>query len=847
MANSIHLSSDRKHFPHFPAPMSSSAPSISPVAISANRPGYDLDQRMQVFMAEKAGSNESSATRMTPVRPWIPPAIDTSATYYTRGPSANVVARTERWRTGTIPEYPTPPNSNSPDVEFPMPPTLGHPRDGFPSSPGMMQQQQQQQQHSRSSSRENSAIPGRQQSHSRSGTTEERTIYVADPRLQRLIPSPPFSPPILEDYPIIRSPPRSRGHPVRFPTRVDSMNTQFSMVGMNRAHSTQGQNPVDRWVAGVSPPEVEVAETIRPRTSSSASSSTTGRKAPEKKSGLLENVLGIYPAENKLPPGRSTADALASQLAKKLHLGKKNSSQPASLHALKASSSTTDLRSENNRQTTKHSSAPTRGMGVRNDTLAGSFYSPSLHLNYPCGPDGRLLAELPGSIPGECENNPAKPQLNGISPILAEEDSYSQDSRSASERSAGGPRPKSRRGRRRFGDRPPKPSNERAYAKMPLPSIPPIPSSSPEPPPPPPEKVVPRARLRAGSRRARSSISPKDIADWAECLMNTTAAAAAMPPVPPLPRSFSMPVPTGTSHTTITEEEESLQASDGVVTRSLGFPPPQLSISSSHSRKSSLSRSSTNSTAPSSFLRSALDGGGSRESSASSVAFDACVGLGTIGEDTTSPLHTPASVNIPLHSPELPLPLHSPAVSEIPLHSPASEISPQKPPALASPTFPDQPDDDDEEEEEEEDVLPLPTQQLEQRFNILSDNSGDDKYNNYSDDDSIFERLEREEEEEESRLPDTLDEILDAMDHKLGNGDDVGNYTSFFDDYYYNNNNNPKSEEEKEEEELQYAIDEMLTQEQQPPAAGPVERRPSELSIAEYDTTTLDVYLKGLI
>ncbi|KAF8540888.1 hypothetical protein BDD12DRAFT_831297 [Trichophaea hybrida] len=824
MANSIHLSSDRIHFPHFSAPISPRAPSISPAATSENRPGYDLDQRMQVFMAEKARSNESSAARMTPVKPWIPPAIDTSATYYTKGPSANMVARTERWHTGTIPEYPTPPNSNSPDVEFPMPPIFGHPRDGFPSSPRMMQQQQQQQQHSRSSSRENSAIPGRQQSHSRSGTMEERTIYVTDPRLQRLIPSPQFSPPILEDYPIQRSPQRSRGHPVRFPTRVDSINTQFSMMGMNRAHSTQGQNYVDRWAAGVSPPKVEVTETIRPRTSSSASSFTTGRKAPEKKKNdLLENVLGIYPAENKLPPGRSTADALASQLAKKLHLRKKKSSQSASLHALKASSTRTDM-------------------------LAGIFYSPSLHSNYPCGPDGRLLAELPGSIPGEYKNNPAKPKLNEISPKLAEEDFYSQDSWSASEQGMGGPRPKSRRGRKRFGDRPPKPSNERVYAKMPLPSIPPIPSSSPEPPPPPPpETVVPRARSRAGSsfgsRRARSSISQKDITDWAECLMKTTAAAAAAPPVPPLPRSFSMPMPTGTSPTTITEEGESLQASDGVVTRSLGFPPPQLSISSSHSRKSSLSRSSTHSTAPSSSLRSVSDGGGTRESSASSVAFDACFGLGTIGEDTTSPLHTPASVNIPLHSPELPLPLHSPAASEIPLHSPASEISPQKPPTLASPTFVDQPEDD---EDPEEDVLSLPTLQLEQHFNILSDNSGDDKYNNYSDDDSILERLEREE-EEESRLPDTLDEIFDAMDRKLGDGDDVGNYTSFFDDYYYkNNNNNPKSEEEKEEEELQYAIDEMLTQKQLL-AAKPVERRPSELSVAEYDAATLDVYLKGMI
>lgn len=762
--------------------MPSSAPSISPAVAPANLPGHDLDQRMRIYKGEKVGSNESSVTRMISVRPWIPPAIDTSATYYAKGPSANVAARTERWRTGIVPEYPTPPNSNSP-IEYPIPPTLGHSRDGLPSSSGIMQ-------HSRPSPRQNSANPMRQQSHSRSGALEG-TIYMADSRSQRLVSSPPFSPPLTEDYPIKRSPPQSRGHPRKFPTRVDSVNTQFS-VGMNRTYSKQRQNSVDSWIAAVSPPEE--AEEIRPK--KSYASSTISKKEPEKKkTNLLENVLGIYPAENKLPPGRSAADVLASRLAKKLHLGKKNSPP-----FLRATPSTQDLNSENNQPTTKHSSAPTRGISVRNDTLAGSFFSPSLHPNYPCGSDGRLLAELPGSMPGECENSPATVQSNGLSPTVAEEDFYSQDDRSVSEQSASGPRPKSRRGRRRFGDRSPKPTNERVYAKMPLPSIPPIPGSSPEPPP----ETVPRARQRAGSAfgswRARSSISPKDIADWAECLMKTTA-----PLVPPLPRSVSMP-----TSPTITVDE-SRQVPDGVI-RSTGFPP-QHSSSSSHSRKSSLSRSSTNSTAPSSSLRSPSDCG-TRESSASSVAFDACLGLGTIGEDT-SPLRTSASVlPLALHSPELPL--HSP---ELPLHSPASELHPQKPASPHSSPFIDQPGDDD--------VQPPPT--LKQRFEIL--------LNDLEDDDDNDDSLERE--EEESQLPDTLDEILDAVEIKDSgeySDGDVGSYTSFFDDYYYTS----KSEEEKEKEELQCAIDEMLSQE--PVKA---ERRPSEVLVAEYDTTTLNTYLKG--
>jgi hypothetical protein len=109
--------------------------------------------------------------------------------------------------------------------------------------------------------------------------------------------------------------------------------------------------------------------------------------------------------------------------------------------------------------------------------------------------------------------------------------------------------------------------------------------------------------------------------------------------------------------------------------------------------------------------------------------------------------------------------------------------------------------------------------------------------NDLEDDDDNDDSLERE--EEESQLPDTLDEILDAVEIKDSgeySDGDVGSYTSFFDDYYYTS----KSEEEKEKEELQCAIDEMLSQE--PVKA---ERRPSEVLVAEYDTTTLNTYLKG--
>jgi hypothetical protein len=84
-------------------------------------------------------------------------------------------------------------------------------------------------------------------------------------------------------------------------------------------------NPSPRGAPPINTSFLEDQNRRQSDASSEISRTSTRSTNEEKKRKILENVFGIYPAENKLPPGRSTADELKANIAKAFQFGRKSS------------------------------------------------------------------------------------------------------------------------------------------------------------------------------------------------------------------------------------------------------------------------------------------------------------------------------------------------------------------------------------------------------------------------------------------------------------------------------------------------------------------------------------------
>jgi len=251
---------------------------------------------------------------------------------------------------------------------------------------------------------------------------------------------------------------------------------------------------------------VSLSELSRPSTHTTKDGQKS-KKLTEKK--VLGNVLGIYPAENKLPPGRSAADDFAANIVKVFQFGRKGSVVQEGMES-----------------------------SASNVSISGS--------------DG-VTAELPAVVREKRRQVRTEP-LRSTS--RAHDRESRKDNLEGSRRRGSKPRSKSRKRENSNTGLRPAPSYERVYANMPLPTVPPtlppplarsssmaLPVPSTVPPPimklsptvlpvpgedyPPTEKSPPKSLSMADNdlkdriRRKRSgrTFSPQyeiDIVDWAE-------------------------------------------------------------------------------------------------------------------------------------------------------------------------------------------------------------------------------------------------------------------------------------------------------------------------------------------
>jgi len=200
----------------------------------------------------------------------------------------------------------------------------------------------------------------------------------------------------------------------------------------------------------------------------------------------LESVLGIYPAESKLPPGKSAADEFVATIAKRFQLGRRKSSVSST-----AGGSISTARSSS---AAGGDAASYRSTGAASD-----------HLIPTSTPKVSLLAivEPPRSAPS--------PRGRAVD---------------ASDRPRAQSRSKGRKGPRSL---PPCPSNEGVYATMPLPAVPPSPSFLP-----PPQIFLNADALAEKTRQALTC--GIDIAEWTEsvspCPPSATTTVSTSPPLP---------------------------------------------------------------------------------------------------------------------------------------------------------------------------------------------------------------------------------------------------------------------------------------------------------------------------
>ncbi|KAF8531939.1 hypothetical protein BDD12DRAFT_869207 [Trichophaea hybrida] len=275
---------------------------------------------------------------------------------------------------------------------------------------------------------------------------------------------------------------------------------------------------------------VSLSDMPRPSTRSAKDGQTRSTKDGQKskkpqEKNVLESVLGIYPAENKLPPGRSAADDFVASIAKRFQFGRKSS---VAQEGAESPSSGVSI---------------SGSAGVATEVLVPEKRRP-------------IRTEPLRSTSRPHERESRKNDLEG------------------SQRRQSKPRSKSRKRGESAGLRP-APSYERVYANMPLPSVPPpnpvvksstvlpplppvppprakpapapgmplpslpLPRAKPSPlvmpvpgedyiePPPPPEKSLPKSQLipdkehkdRIRKKRSGRTFSPQyeiDIANWAE-------------------------------------------------------------------------------------------------------------------------------------------------------------------------------------------------------------------------------------------------------------------------------------------------------------------------------------------
>jgi len=314
-----------------------------------------------------------------------------------------------------------------------------------------------------------------------------------------------------------------------------------------------------------------------------SSTAPKAKKVLEKK--VLENVLGIYPAENKLPPGRSVADEFMASIAKRFPRGRKNS-------ASQEDSGTLDSKSA---------------------SQTGNYYQPWSPDSVATGPPvvgGAFVAELPGS---EIPPPFARSSSQGTSK------NYYHKGESYSEGAQGGSRSQSvpKAATHLPAGRP----TEETYAN-PAPLI-----------------VLPAADGNAENQSMGQPMTADmdygvDIAEWAESfysesLRSESPGLVIQAPKPGMDQLLraSLLYPEGAVY----GEAFSLQHSRSV------------STSRTHSRSSSRSTMQSSSSRGRSFPRTPTaaalsDSGGSTSHASSIDAFqyetcDTGLGLGTIGED----------------------------------------------------------------------------------------------------------------------------------------------------------------------------------------------------------------------
>ncbi|KAA8898624.1 hypothetical protein FN846DRAFT_205566 [Sphaerosporella brunnea] len=200
-------------------------------------------------------------------------------------------------------------------------------------------------------------------------------------------------------------------------------------------------------------------------------------KKPEK-SNVLEDYLGIYRAENKLPPGRSAADDFAATIAKKLQFGRKNSVQQ-----------------ENEEKDSKE--VPCR----REE-------QPPQHIKTSQG----FMAELPGSLPEDLPMplDIPEPPRSSVTRELRNDHCQAHSSQSGS-----------RKGGSVYLQHPRPLNTEGVYAQMPLPAVPPS--------------------SRPTTSETLTSKYGGEIADWAEDFFQDSQLHSSPPPLLPPPPVTSSP------------------------------------------------------------------------------------------------------------------------------------------------------------------------------------------------------------------------------------------------------------------------------------------------------------------
>ncbi|KAI5857679.1 hypothetical protein BZA05DRAFT_102768 [Tricharina praecox] len=270
-------------------------PRISSSAHTSSQ--YELDQSMRLLMAEKARSHVSGSMRRDAAPAGHPDrSIPPKYSYDTTGPMSGAT-NIEYWPTSESPASSSSHSFPRKQSEHSLPRTHGLPTQAPPqlrSKP----------------SRENSITAGRERSRPRA---PERS-YSDKPQHSGSL-SPPTASREKGGYPSIEATLHRSTTSNAASGRTESSLSKppppsLASGARSRSRSLKGQQIPDPRTAGIDGDSGQRPSNATPK----------AKKAPEKK--VLETVLGIYPAENKLPPGRSAADEFVASIARRF--GRKN-------------------------------------------------------------------------------------------------------------------------------------------------------------------------------------------------------------------------------------------------------------------------------------------------------------------------------------------------------------------------------------------------------------------------------------------------------------------------------------------------------------------------------------------